>query len=256
MRLYTTGRAAWIVAAGMWASAVLYPATDARAQTAAQAPDQTTAIGSATGVAAEIAPPTRLHPKTSASKSRKTQRQARAKKSTKQEAAKAAESKADEAKVDTSKADTSKAAEAKVDVGKSGQPHSDQGSSISPAIANANAQWPSDAKPTDNYNTSTQAGNVLSKMEAQPEQATPPAADSAGASEIVAPDQLNELDRAAEDKPALTLAKATIDTPPATAAAATAENNTPWEQTSVIGKIFIALGGVLTLASAARMFMA
>ncbi|MCX7318506.1 MAG: hypothetical protein NT113_03070 [Hyphomicrobiales bacterium] len=256
MRLYTTGRAAWIVAAGMWASAALCPTTDAQAQTAAQAPDQATAIGSATGVAAEIAPPTRLHPKTSASKPRKTQRQARAKKSTKQEAAKAAESKTDEAKVDTSKADTSKAAEAKVDVGKSGQPHSDQGSSISPAIANANAQWPSDAKPTDNYNTSTQAGNVLSKMEAKPEQATPPAADSAGASEIVAPDQLNELDRAAEDKPALTLAKATIDTPPANAAAATAENNTPWEQTSVIGKIFIALGGVLTLASAARMFMA
>jgi hypothetical protein len=240
----------------MWASAILYPATDAQAQTAAQAPDQATAIGSATGVAAEIAPPTRLHPKTSASKSRKAQRQARAKKSTKQETAKAADTKADEAKVDEAKADTSKTDQTKVDVGKSEQLRSDQGISISPAIANANAQWPSDAKPTENYNTSTQAGNVLSKMEAQPEQATPPAADSAGASEIVAPDQLNELDRAAEDKPALTLAKATIDTPPAPAAAATAENNTPWDQTSVIGKIFIALGGVLTLASAARMFMA
>lgn len=252
MRLYTKGRAAWIVAAGLWAFAVLNPATDARAQAAAEAPDQATAVGSATGVAAEIAPPTRLHPKSSSSKSRKTQRQAKAKKPAKQEAAKADDDKAGDLKTDVSKAD-----DTKVDISKSDQPQSDQGSSISPAIANANAQWPSDAKPTANYNTSTQAGNVLSKMEAQPEQATPPAAeDSAAAPNVVAADQLNELDRAAEDKPALTLAKATIDTPPASAAAATAENNTPWEQTSVIGKIFIALGGVLTLASAARMFMA
>ncbi|QUS39219.1 hypothetical protein RPMA_10500 [Tardiphaga alba] len=73
----------------------------------------------------------------------------------------------------------------------------------------------------------------------------------------MASDQLNELDRAAEDKPPLTLAKATIDAPASPApAATTVENNRPWEQTSLIGKVFIALGGLLTVASAARMFIA
>ena len=32
--------------------------------------------------------------------------------------------------------------------------------------------------------------------------------------------------------------------------------STTWDQTSLIGKIFIAVGALLTMASAARMFMA
>jgi hypothetical protein len=43
--------------------------------------------------------------------------------------------------------------------------------------------------------------------------------------------------------------------PPAQAAAASNDNST-WDQTSLIGKIFIAFGALLTIASAARMFMA
>jgi hypothetical protein len=38
--------------------------------------------------------------------------------------------------------------------------------------------------------------------------------------------------------------------------AASSNESSTWDQTSLIGKIFIAFGGLLTLASAARMFMA
>jgi hypothetical protein len=227
MRLKATGHAAWIVAAGLWVcAAAVFPATDAAAQEAAQAPDQPAAVGTATGVVAAPEQPVRLHPKKSASKSRKAERQAKAKKPAQDETAKANELKPT------------------------------QDDAISPAVANANAQWATDAKPADTYNMSAQAGNVLSQMNAQPAPGAGAAAeDSAQTEQVVAADQLNELDRAAEQQPPLTLAKATIDTPSA-APSATADNSKPWEQTSMIGKVFIALGGLLTLASAARMFMA
>jgi len=69
----------------------------------------------------------------------------------------------------------------------------------------------------------------------------------------VAPaDQVNDLDLAAtDDKPALTLATATIDPP-----AVVTNSSTTLDQTSLIGKIFIAFGGLLTVASAARMLIA
>ena len=233
MRFKTTGHAAWILAAGLWVSAFAYPATDARAQEAAQP-----AVGTATGVVAAPEPPTRLPPKKTASKPRKAERHAKAKKPAQEETAKA-----DTAKDTTAKADDLKPT---------------QNDNMSPAVANANAQWANDAKTTDTYNMSAQAGNVLNQMDAQPAQNTTASADeSAHAEQVVASDQLNELDRAAESQPPLTLAKATIDTPEAAAPAATVENSSkPWEQTSMIGKVFIALGGLLTLASAARMFMA
>lgn len=225
MKLNTTGHAAWIVAAGLWiCAAALFPAAEATAQTAAQAPEQPTSVGTAADTSTEAVKPARSHAKKTASRSHKAERQTKAKKAAEDQAAKA-------------------------DAGKP-----EQDGNITPAVANANAQWPTDAKPTDTYNMSAQAGNVLSQMDAQPAPGTgAAAAASASTEDVVAADQLNDLDRAAEEKPPLTLASATIDTPPA---AATAENNGPWEQTSMIGKIFIALGGLLTMASAARMFMA
>jgi hypothetical protein len=50
--------------------------------------------------------------------------------------------------------------------------------------------------------------------------------------------------------------------PPAVVASPSAVNASPssessiWDQTSLIGKIFIGFGALLTMASAARMFMA
>ena len=76
--------------------------------------------------------------------------------------------------------------------------------------------------------------------------------------ELVAADQLNDVDRAlseakSEEKPARapTVAMAMAQAP-----AAVSSSNSTWDQTSLIGKIFIAFGALLTLASAARMFMA
>jgi hypothetical protein len=70
---------------------------------------------------------------------------------------------------------------------------------------------------------------------------------------LVAADQLNDVDKALhESNPP---APAAANPPPAAAAAATAESSV-WDQTSLIGKIFIGFGALLTMASAARMFIA
>jgi hypothetical protein len=72
---------------------------------------------------------------------------------------------------------------------------------------------------------------------------------------IVATDQLNDVDRALHESnpPAAAMASAN---PPAAPVMASSQENSTWDQTSVIGKIFIAFGALLTMASAARMFMA
>eukprot|EP01035_Chromulina_nebulosa_P037732 gene37733-50939_t len=123
------------------------------------------------------------------------------------------------------------------------------------AVANANAQLPAHAPTETPQSVSAKADSVLKGISNGPDATAAPVVD-AGA-QVVAEDQLNELDRAAstekaDDKPALTLASATIDAPPVVSPT----NSTTLDQTSLIGKIFIAFGGLLTLASAARMFIA
>jgi hypothetical protein len=80
--------------------------------------------------------------------------------------------------------------------------------------------------------------------------------------QAVAADTLNEVDRALPEQaqptqpaPAATVAS---KDPPAQRIAQTAASNghSFWDETSSIGKIFIAVGALLTIASAARMFMA
>jgi hypothetical protein len=90
----------------------------------------------------------------------------------------------------------------------------------------------------------------------------PAAAQPAADSQVVSADQLNDLDRALqESKPAAPAAMrmASAEAPAAPAAPVTAgssSENSTWDQTSLIGKIFIGFGALLTVASAARMFMA
>jgi hypothetical protein len=72
---------------------------------------------------------------------------------------------------------------------------------------------------------------------------------------IVAADQLNDVDRALHESNPPATVMASADPPPAPVTASSQENST-WDQTSVIGKIFIGFGALLTMASAARMFMA
>jgi hypothetical protein len=85
--------------------------------------------------------------------------------------------------------------------------------------------------------------------------AAQPTADS----QVVAADQLNDVDRALHEgnPPATVLAMASADPPAAPVmASSTSNEGSTWDQTSLIGKIFIGFGALLTMASAARMFMA
>jgi hypothetical protein len=71
--------------------------------------------------------------------------------------------------------------------------------------------------------------------------------------QLVASDQLNDVDLAAsaEASPQQNVGQST-----AAVTAMASPDDTLWRQTSLIGKIFIAFGGLLTVASAARMFIA
>jgi hypothetical protein len=141
----------------------------------------------------------------------------------------------------------------------------DSSFALPPAVANANAQLAAADLPADTNSVSTKASNMLRTMAAKqadsvdPQVATEPQVPAPAANtELVAADQLNDVDRALsenrnEDKPAMapTVAMAMAQAP-----AAVSNDDSTWGQTSLIGKIFIAFGGLLTLASAARMFMA
>ncbi len=75
---------------------------------------------------------------------------------------------------------------------------------------------------------------------------------------LVSADQLNDVDRALTETaapiPLLTMAAANTLAVVSAPIVASSEDSA-WSKTSLIGKIFIAFGGLLTLASAARMFM-
>jgi hypothetical protein len=129
---------------------------------------------------------------------------------------------------------------------------------IPPSVANANAQLASADTPSGSARAmSARANNILLTAAESP--ADPqPAADA----QVVAADQLNDLDRALEESkpaaqesqpPAATLAMVRA---PAAPVMAKGDDSSTWDQTSLIGKIFIAFGALLTVASAARMFIA
>jgi hypothetical protein len=121
---------------------------------------------------------------------------------------------------------------------------------IPPSVANANAQLAQADSPSGSAQAMSARANTM--LQAAPDQPadTPPAA----ATEVVSADQLNDVDRALHqsDAPKATLVMASADAP----AVVTRNENSTWDQTSLIGKIFIGFGALLTMASAARMFMA
>jgi hypothetical protein len=120
---------------------------------------------------------------------------------------------------------------------------------LPPIVANANAL--ADA-PSGTAKAMTDRANAMLIAAAD----TKPAD---GQAPVVAPDQLNELDRALQEAPpqaSQTVAMASTTVKAAAPALASSDDNSTWDQTSLIGKIFIAFGALLTIASAARMFMA
>lgn len=128
------------------------------------------------------------------------------------------------------------------------------------SIANANAQLPTtyaSAANTPAANAQAMSDRANSILQGAPGNSAD--AQSANSPAIVASDQLNDVDRAlqATAPPAAPLAFASAAATPASPppAAASSDNST-WDQTSLIGKIFIGFGALLTMASAARMFIA
>jgi hypothetical protein len=131
-------------------------------------------------------------------------------------------------------------------------------SAISPSVANANAQLASADTLTGSARAMSARANDILQSTPDNSTDTQPATDS----QVVSADQLNDVDRALHGStpsaPRPTLAMASAEAPAAPVAPVMASSNesSTWDQTSLIGKIFIAFGGLLTLASAARMFMA
>ncbi|WP_235677211.1 hypothetical protein [Rhodopseudomonas palustris] len=138
------------------------------------------------------------------------------------------------------------------------KPLADASGALPASIANANAE----ASPAE----AAQAQPAQLPSTAADNPAGAPAAPPAEPA-VIAADQVNDLDRAATDAPQLqaqmqpqqpTAAESAATPQPQaeTQAKATAHDEDAWDKASLIGKIFIAAGGLLTLASAARMFMA
>jgi len=136
-------------------------------------------------------------------------------------------------------------------------------SEIPVAVANANARMGSDVS-DDTARAMTARANALltssQPMEVQGSVTTMQAAtttQSATTMQVVEADQLNEADKTLQEPtpPSQTTVAVAPTKPVATTKVVTQETST-WDQTSLIGKIFIAFGALLTIASAARMFMA
>jgi hypothetical protein len=133
-----------------------------------------------------------------------------------------------------------------------------QSSQMPASVANANAQLPSTEAPAGNAQAMSDRANTM--LQAPP--GNPAGVEATADTPVVAADQLNDVDRALhEQAPAATpVALASAEEPAAAAnppaVASTGSDSSTWDQTSLIGKIFIGFGALLTMASAARMFMA
>ena len=147
------------------------------------------------------------------------------------------------AKADESKADQTKA--------ENDVPASNR---MPPEVANANAQLAAADTPTAAA-ASAMTGRANDNVQAAADNTAAPNAES----QVVPPDQLNDIDRALQqdNAPVQKAVIAATDAQPRPAPVmASSQQSSAWDQSSLIGKIFIGVGTLLTLASAARMFMA
>ena len=133
-----------------------------------------------------------------------------------------------------------------------------QSSQMPASVANANAELAAGDTPTA-ANAKAMSARASDILQIAPDNQanTKPAAET----QIVAADQLNDVDRALHETttPAPAMASAEPPAAPAPQPApmmAASNDSSTWDQTSLIGKIFIGFGALLTMASAARMFMA
>jgi hypothetical protein len=137
---------------------------------------------------------------------------------------------------------------------KPGAATSDVSQAMPPSVANAQAELQSKDTPL---------GNAARAMSARASTILASAGDKPAvgqSAEVVAADQLNDVDLALKESPPAKslMVMAAADAPAASTPSVLARNegSSAWEQTSPIGKIFIGFGALLTVASAARLFMA
>jgi len=117
------------------------------------------------------------------------------------------------------------------------------------AVANSNAELTS-AETSSAGAMANKAGATL--MAATDKPAETPAAEP----DVVAADQLNDVDRELQGQTSPSQPpQQTVAMAPLTAAPVLASSDS-LDRTSLIGKVFIAFGALLTMASAARMLMA
>ena len=127
----------------------------------------------------------------------------------------------------------------------------DSALTIPASVANANAQLASADTAPGSAQAMTAKANILLASADKPGEA------QAATDAVVSSDQLNDVDRALQQNPATqTVAMAVAKPAPSAPILASSNESSTWDQTSLIGKIFIAFGALLTMASAARMFMA
>jgi hypothetical protein len=119
---------------------------------------------------------------------------------------------------------------------------------IPPSVANANAQLSSPGVLGENARLLTARASDL--LQASPDSRADARANTQA--QLVAADQLNDVDRSLRERSPPSSA---ANPAPAPVPSVGGESST-WDRTSLIGKIFIGFGALLTMASAARMFMA
>ena len=148
----------------------------------------------------------------------------------------------------------SKSAETKKTADKDGTDVAGNSAPAIPAsVANANAQLASADAPGSASAMTAKANTMLLAAADKP---APAEAQGAPDNSVVSSDQLNDVDRALQQTPSTQTVAMASARPAAAAVMASGSEASTWDQTSLIGKVFIAFGALLTMASAARMFMA
>jgi len=135
----------------------------------------------------------------------------------------------------------------------------DHATVLPPSVANANAQLAQADTPSGNA-AQAMAARANNLLQAAPDKPVDVQAQPTADTQVGWPDPLKGGDRAQRNSaPAsavVAVASTEAQAAPAAPATANGSESSTWDQTSLIGKIFIGFGALLTMASAARMFMA
>jgi len=130
-------------------------------------------------------------------------------------------------------------------------------------LANANAQMMSTDAVSDSAKDSaksmSEAMSAKASTNLQAAADKPADAQAPAETAATAADQLNDSDRSLQEPPSnstQTVAMASVKPAAEAATLALSNDSSTLDKTSLIGKIFIGFGALLTMASAARMFLA